>query len=702
MRRPILRAQRAQGNTRINLTADDYPITDDALLERGRERHQAGRLAEADAVYATVLARRPGQPDALHLRGIVALQSGRHADAALWFDQAVAADPTVAVAHLHRGLALAGLGQPALAAQAFTDALARDPALEEARLRRAYALRDAGAAAEAIGAFRDLVARRPDLADGHANLAHLLLVAGSPADAVDASRRALLLDPAHAGAWLNRGNAAQAAIDLPSAERAFVRATRLLRDRAEPLLNLGNARATGRRLEAARRAYRAAALATPDSPAQARLGPIEHALGAVEAGIDAFRRAVMLAPGDDSAWDGLMYGLALRPDGATGWHRRWTRLAEAAWPPAPALLRERAPERRLKVGYLAPDFRAHRFLSQIAPVLAARDRAAFEVIWFADGGGSDPAYHPDPADLDQRHDIAHLDDGARARVIAAASLDILVVLNGFQSRHRRLVATRLAPVQVAWPLFFAPGGLATLDYRISDRWLDPHDPPTGSEMPVRLDGGFTCYATPPDAPIPESPVGDRAIRFGSFNQLAKITPAALALWREILDRLPGATLAIKAPELAHGETAARFQATLRETGLGDDRVALMPPVPSVDEHLAAIAATDIVLDPFPFGGGFTTVDALWMGVPVVTLSGDTLPSRFSASTLGRIGLDEMVAASPDAYGATAIAIARDRPRRRELRQGLRLRLRRSGLFDAARHARELEGAFRWMWRRWCG
>ena len=479
-------------------------------------------------------------------------------------------------------------------------------------------------------------------------------------------------------------------------------------DHGLTLLHLAHAReATGADGTAA---LRGAVLVEPGDPViLSTWGGVRQKATAIADAITFYRRARRAAPLLPAAVDNLLFCMALAPgyDDARQWavNRTWGAAAERTWPPAPPLARDRDPERRLRIGYVAPDLTEHRFLSQIEPVLARHDRDRFEIRWFVDARAPDrPGVMPRVALLDQVHPIHGLDRERRAALIRGAGIDILVNLLGFLTEHRQLFATRLAPVQVAYPINFSTTGLATVDWRISDPWVDPPGETErfNTERLWRLESGFLCYSPPSTRfPVSAGPAAhDGRITFASFNAAAKITAEAVALWRRILDDVPGARLLVKAPELSRPDISGRLRALFVDAGHDMARVRFVGHLPTKEEHLATIAEADIALDSFPFGGGFTAIDAMWMGVPVVALRGVSVAGRFAYSTLMRLDLPELVARSPGQYRDKAVALARDPVRLAAHRQGLRDRLARSSLFDFERHTRELEAAFREMWRRW--
>ena len=306
--------------------------------------------------------------------------------------------------------------------------------------------------------------------------------------------------------------------------------------------------------------------------------------------------------------------------------------------------------------------------------------------------------------FDTWHDTAGLEGGDLDRRIRDAQVDILVCVTGYLAADRRRFLPRHAPVQVAAINHVSTTGLTAFDARLTDRWLDPpelrHD---GPERLIRLAAGYAVFDPPALAPDLSPPPGLQSgkITFGCFNNLAKLTDESLVLFGRVLDAVPASRLLIKAMALSEGETRARLIGRLKQAGIDPDRVELLGRIAGDPANLAAIARADIALDPVPFNGGMSTADALWMGVPVVTLAGAGFVGRIGASMLARTGLADLVANSMDNYIRIAAGLARDQGRLADLRAGMRQRIRHASLANGRIFASDVEQAYRDLWRRWC-
>lgn len=364
------------------------------------------------------------------------------------------------------------------------------------------------------------------------------------------------------------------------------------------------------------------------------------------------------------------------------------------------------PERKLRIGYLSGDMYSHSVAHFLEPLLRAHDRNAVFVHAFPSVKRPDAVTERLRALSDAWTPLFGRSDEEAAKAIREAGIDVLVELGGHTGDSRLLVlAEKPAPVQVSFLGYPNTTGLVSAQYRLGDALVDPESEPAShfTETIVRLPGGFLCYEPPPDAPdVAPLPAQTRGgVTFGSFNTLAKMSPKVVELWARIVRKTEGSRLFLKAGPLADAGVRERVTKQFVDQGLDASRLVLEGRTPGQLGHLARYAEIDIALDPFPYNGTTTTCEALFMGVPVVALSGDRHAARVSASILRRIGLDSLAAETPKQYQQIATALAQSRPRLVEMRAGLRARLLGSTVCDGARYAREVEAAYRSMWQAWC-
>jgi protein O-GlcNAc transferase len=614
--------------------------------------------------------------------GNVLLAMGRPEEALAAFDTALALQPAFAVALGNRGRALLALGQPQPAAAAFLSAAAARPGDAAWLVHAATALRAAGREAEAAQRLREAVGLAPGRVDAGFALGELLLVQGDVAGAAAAWAQVLAQDPAHAEAACNLSQAAPARGEavLRSVLAAGVTGER----RAAVLGNLGSLLLKDDRIGEAITVFREAVAIVPASPqAQSNLAQALRRRGRLDEA-DAVLSELI---GREPSW------LAARSDRLLLRSYRQHSMQEAAALRAEAaalgaqmraapVARPRRPAGGLRVGLVSADLRRHpvgRLARAWMPALARQ----CELFVYANLRAPDALTDQLSGQVAHWHDITTWDDDTAARRIAADGVDVLVDLNGYTGGHRLGVfARRPAARQFSWLGYAGSTGLAEMDGFIGDRWLLPPEAQAAFVEPlVRLPHSFTVMAPPEEAPD-VAPLGLQPW-FGSFNGLHKLSDAVLALWSRVLGAVPGSRLLIKAPGLQH----AAERAALLARWPGDvSRLTLEGPG-TLAEYLQAFSRVDFLLDPSPYNGGMTTLDGLWMGVPVLTLPGAAPISRQGLSFLQTLGLaGDWVALDEDDFVSRAVQRMHDREGLAALRAGLRERLLDSPLCDGDRFA----------------
>ena len=611
-------------------------------LRGAAELHRSGRLAEAESAYRQFLAASPSDANACNLLGLLLHQRGRLPEAIELLRRAVAIAPRVPDFARNLGLALGAAGRHEEAAARFADALRLRPDDPLTLNNLGVARERLGRLGQAAAAYRRAIVLKPDDADAHHNLGGALRKLGRVDEAVAAHGRAIALRPGFADACHGLANA--------------------LADR-----------------------------------------------GSLAAAVAAYRSAASLRP-DSAAWHSdLLFALVHDPactphrmldEARRGWAARFAEPLTAS-APRHEPRRDADGSRRLRVGYVSPDFRGHTVARVIAPVLAAHDRTAFEVFCYASVRKPDGTTARLRSLCEHWRDIAHLGDEAAAALIRADRVDVLVDLAGHWADNRLPVfARRPAPAQaqLGYP---ATTGMSAIDYRVTDALSDPPGQTEShyTESLVRLPRCAWCYAPDADAPAP-GPVPARAngggrVTFACLNRPMKVADAAIACWARVLDAVPGSRLVVLAGLAGAGNATLRKRFEDHGIGAGP-RLTLAPRLPR-REYLRLMATADLALDTFPYNGETTTCDALWMGVPVVAIAGETCVARRSASHLHNVGLwDECVASDLDDYVRRAVALASDLGRLAHLRAGLRDRMARSPVVDGISYTRALEAAYRAM------
>jgi predicted O-linked N-acetylglucosamine transferase (SPINDLY family) len=716
------------------------------VLNLGLDHHRAGRLGDAEAVYRQILARFPDHADAVHLLGVACQQQGRREEAVRLLRRAAQLDPNAAMFQANLARALKDQGRPAESLPAFERALALQPDAPDMLLDYGKALHALGRVDDAASAYRRAAALAPSLREAHERLGALLLETGACAEAageltlanqieprpatcanlgtalqslgrvdeaIEALRQCVALAPGDRDAHRALGLLHWKRGDGPPAIEAYRKAVELDPRDAEALSHLGNLLGQSYELEASAEACRRAVELDPGrADALVNLGVILLRQARIPEAIDAARRATEAAPTLAAAYSNLL--LLLNDDdrpAAEEVFAEHVRFDERFGTPAntsPASTHDndRSPDRRLRIGYVSPDFCDHPVARFMEPVLARHDPAQVEVFCYA----MEP--HADAVTERLRHcnvawrPLQQLDDERAAALIRADHIDVLVDLAGHTAMSRLTVfARKPAPVQVTYLGYPNTTGLRAVDYRITDARADPpgESDALNVERLYRLPETAWCYAPPADAPDVKDPpaVAAGRVTFGSFNAAAKLSPSTIELWSTLLARVPGSRLLLKAPSFHDRQTRDRIAAAFAARGIAEDRLDLRPTVAGVAAHLGTYHEVDVALDPWPYNGTTTTCEALWMGVPVVTLAGRTHASRVGRSLLTSVGLTDLVSTSRDEFLCIATALASDLPRMKILRAGMRDRMKSSPLMDAPRFVRELENAYRYMWKEWC-
>jgi protein O-GlcNAc transferase len=636
-------------------------------------RHQAGELAAAEAAYRAILAAKPNHVAALCNLGVLLRATARAADAVACYRRAIAASPSHAPAYENLGNALIELGELAAAEAEFLKATSLAPRSAEARLGLGNSRHRQGRLDEAMAEYE----------------------------------RALALQPGHPQALLNKAAILQSGGRLPAAAAIYRELIATHPRFAKAYCNLGAVLEPMGELGEAARMLQTALTLQPDYPAaMMNLGTVLQVGGDVAAAIAVLRRALAIEPNPRIHSNLLMYlnyRADVGDDAIAAEHREWDRLyARPAAPAAPPIARDGDASRRLRIGYVSADFRSHSVSYFLEPLLAQRDRGAAEVFLYSDVAIRDATTERLAALADHLVPILGQSDDAVAARVRADGIDILVDLAGHSGANRLMVfARKPAPIQASWLGYPNTTGLAAIDFRITDAIADsPGAEALHSEKLIRLPDGFLCYQPPADAPavapLPAAVGGH--VTFGSFNNLAKVTPEVVRCWATILHGVAGSRLMLKSHTFADAGIVRRYLALFAESGIAADRLDLLPRILATEGHLAAYHRIDVALDPFPYNGATTSCEALWMGVPVVTLAGSRHAGRVGASLLSRLGLGALVAGDEAAYVATATSLAGDLAALAALRAGLRQRMLQSKLCDAAGFAREMEGAYRRMWQ----
>jgi protein O-GlcNAc transferase len=669
------------------------------------QQHQAGNLQQAEQLYRQVLQGNPQQADALHLLGVLASQVGRYDHSITYIRQAIAVNPHNGDYHCNLGVAYQNLSRLDEAVACFAEALRLQPEAAVASFNLGNLRQSQGKLDEAVAWYQHSLRRRPDV-EGYFNLGNTLLAQGKLAEAATSYQQALHLRADYPQAYNNRGVALTRLGRVDEGLASFRQALTLQPSYAEAHHNLGLALVRQRQLDEAVAHYQQALRLQPDYIAAYNdLGVALFYQGHVAEAVASYREALRRQSGNAGAHSNLLlalnYDAQAEPAAVFAEHCRWGQLhGQAAWTPPPP--RDWNSERRLRIGYVSPDLCRHPVVRYFEPVLAQHDPQQVEVYCYAEVVAPDAV----TARLQTlvpnwRWTCGH---GAAevAEQVRADRIDILVDLAGHTAGHRLDVfALKPAPVQVTWLGYPNTTGLTTVDYRLTDEVMDPPGQPVlDTEELFRLPGGMCCFTTPQDAP-PVSPLPAQRkgqLTFGSLHGLHKLNGYVFDLWCRVLQAVPTARLLMFRDTLI-GPTKDFIRRQFTERGIAGERLDLRQGAGTAG-YLAIYDEIDVSLDVFPYTGGTTTCESLWMGAPMLSLAGVRPVARGSAMLLAIVGLTDWVVPTPEAYVALAQRCARDLDALAAVRAGLRERMC-GTLCDAERFTRGLEDAYRTMWRRWC-
>jgi len=714
----VLEAQRGRGAEALALIeralARD-PRAAAIHFNRGNILQGLNRPAEALASYDQVLVLMPQNAAAHYNRGVILQKLGRHEAALASYDRALAIEPADAEVLTNRGIALYELRRYEEALASYDRALAIKPDIAEALNNRGNLLRELKRPAESLASCNKALAIKPDFAEAHNNLGNALHDLGRLNEAAASFFRALALKPDFAEAHNNLGLLFQDEGKLEDAVACYRKALSFNPDYVEAYYNLGNALKDQGKLEDAVASYHKALSFKPDHVgAHSNLGNALKDQGKLEKAVASYYKALSFKPDNAGAYSNLLflygYHALLDPKVYLSLARGWELacVPERDREAARRRVFQRSPlaGRRLKVGYVSGDFRQHATSYFIEMLFTHHDRLRIELFAYSAQSYRDSVTSRLQTLADHWLPLEGMSDAEIRERIEADGIDVLIDLSGHTGHNRLGVfARRAAPVQAHYLGYFASTGLTEMDYWIGDDILTPAETDDHfSEQVWHLPRVWVSYEGKADAPLPDwRPAPDGAVWVGSFNHLNKLTPATLAIWAKVLHALPQGHLLLKTKQLGDAGNRQRIHDALVDHGIPASRVELQSSsvTPDWPAHMAYYNRLDIALDPVgAMGGGTTTCDALWMAVPIVTLCGDRMASRMTASMLDAAGHPEWIAASDAEYIDKVVALARDVELRKNLRATQRRQMAQSPLCDVRDLARHLENTCFAMFERW--
>ncbi len=675
-----------------------------AWAAEGLMRHRLDELANAQASYAKALALQPDNPDTREKLAAVLDDAGDAAAAQALLEEGLARMPNATRLWLGLGLSLLREGRnPAAAAEKFAAARKLAPEDAELAFNHALALAKSGDVVGAEAAYRDAIARTPAFAPALLNLGNLLADARRLAEASEFLARAAAAPAAPLGAWQSHASVRLRLKDADGAAAVARGGLALYPNDPDLRLTLGAALWEIGELGSAQRLFESLLDVDRLRPsARQGLSNILYERAEPEAAMRALEAALAERPGDANLAQSLAFVSQYSAEADANERLRCAAIAASAIEKRAPVPRAIAPQRGkiLRLGVVSGDLHGHPVGHYLLPVIEAFDAQRVAVFCYANGSRDDAVSARLRAAAGGWRRVETLDDATLKQRIRDDGIDILLDLAGYTPNNRLGVfAARAAPLQGSWLGYPATTALREIDFAIADEHLTPPEIAPGfTERVVRMAGSCMPFAHPfDDLPVPTrpSPAG-RAIRFGSYSNAAKLSPVTLEAWAAILHQTPGSTLRLCGRQYGFPEVAAELERRFAALGIAAERLILAPALPR-RALVESYAEIDIALDPFPWSGGVTSFEALWMGVPVVTLAADRAIGRVGVSILAAIDRMDLVAATPDAYVATAVALARDPQRLEGLWQSLRPALAASSCFDMQAYVRSFLAALDAAW-----
>jgi protein O-GlcNAc transferase len=679
----------------------------DAHKKLGLALVNLGMFEAAASSFRRALQIEPDQTEILSNLGNALTELGSLDEAVSCYQRALQIEPYLADAHNRLGIALYKQGRFAEAKSQYICALELRPELADAHFNLGTVLDELGQLSEATASYRRAVELKSDFAEAHNSLGGALKSLGQHEEARASIRLAAQLNYKLAETHNNLGATLLAAGQIDSAIANFRRAVKLNPGSLRAHINLGNALRTRRQPDEAALVFRRALEINPENAdLHINLGTTLKDTGQLDEAIACYRRALELKPDDAPTLSNLLFTLNYTdhsPEFLLEEARKFGRMVEGRRKSRFSSWKCPHESSRLRVGFVSGDLYNHPVVYFLESFLAQLDPGKIELIAYTTSQKSDATTSRIKSRFAAWKSISGLGDEAAANLIHNDCVHVLIDISGHTGHNRLPVfAWKPAPVQVSWLGYFATTGVTEIDYLLADRTGVPESQRRYfTESIWYLPDTRLCF-TAPDldlavAPLPAISKG--TITFGCFQTLAKINDGVLEVWGSIFASLPNALLRIQSNQLGEPAHKEQLGQRLLRVGIEPARVA-MHDVINRENYLSAHAEVDVILDTFPYPGGTTTCEAVWMGVPTLTLSGDSLLSRQGASLLTAAGLEDWIATDKEEYITKAIALAGDLQKLSSLRAKLRQQVSASPLFDAPRFARNFEDALMGMWQTW--
>jgi protein O-GlcNAc transferase len=679
----------------------------EAHANLGIALEELGILEEAEASFRQALDLKPDLAVAHDNLGVTLQKLGRLEEAATSYRQLITLQPDNAEAHYNLGTMLQNLGRFEGAETSYRQAVVLKPDLAVAHYNLGVTLQKLGRLEEAATSYRQLIALQPDYAEAHTNLGIVLQRSGALEEAEASSRQAIALKPDLAETHYSLGITLQELGRLVEAEASYREAIVLKSDNAEAYNNLGNTLGELGRLEEAEASFRQALDLEPDyAEAHTNLGIVLHRSGALEEAEASCRKAVALKSDFTAGYSNLLFLQSSSNFEHTSYLKDALSYAKSIRGEISPRFSEwscaREPE-RLRIGLVSGDFSNHPVGFFLEGLFAQFNSSSLELYAYPTNPLEDELTARIKPYVSYWSPLWDKSDKEAAQLIHNDKIHILIDLSGHTANNRLpIFALKPAPIQVSWLGYWASSGVPEMDYILGDPFVTPNNEAAHfTEKIWQLPESYLCFTEPNVAlevmPLPALSTG--AITFGCFNKLLKMTDEVVSLRSKILNIIPGSKLFLKNNQLQYESVRNKVLSRFAAHGIGADQLILEGPSPRA-EYLASYNRVDIALSPYPYGGGTTSAEGLWMGVPVLTKRGDYFLSHLGESIAHNTGLSDWIAADEDEYIAKAVQFSSDLDGLMKLRAGLRAQVLASPLFDAPRFASHFVRAVWSMWSKW--
>lgn len=697
------------GRARDLLADEGRAQSAEAHISLGRRFKARGARDKALSHFEKALSLAPDSALAHYYVGNARVEAGRWDEAIACYREALGRKPDFADAFINLGIALHCCGRLDEALECYRRALSLEPAVADAHFNLGNAHNERGELDQAGACYGRALQLAPDFVSAYVNLGNVILRQGRPQDAVALFQTALALEPGISATLYDLGLASHRAGLFAAAKAALTKYLASTPGDPAALALLADTHRNLNELDAARACYEAV-LARNPAAAEAHngLGNVLRNQARHESAIAHYELAVQNDARPLVAFQNVLFCMmCMGSYSARDVYRKHREFAQRFEQPLLALQRAHRnaadPDRRLRLGYVSPDFRTNVVAHYVEPILRNHDRSGFEVHCYSTGAIRDDLTSLVSSVVDHFHDVHALSDDEVAELIRSHGIDVLVDLCGHGPGNRILVfARKPAPVQVNYLDYSATTGLESIDYRLTTEYCDPAGRADQyySEKLYRLPRTFWTYN--PSVRLPESPLPMKAnghVTFGSFNLYYRVTREVLDVWARLLQRVAGSRLLIVG--VAQGSTQQALFEAFERAGIARQRILAHDVVP-YEKYNQLMRTADIALAPFPYNGATTLLDCLWNGVPVIAKQGeDTFYSRMGCSLLVELGLSRLIGADAEGYVRAAAELASDPSGLERLRAGLRQKVEQSAMRDFSGFTKSLESAYRAMWKQWC-